>query len=805
MDIKTILGNERLYLDGGMGSMIQKRIENPGPIPEELNLTHPEVIGEIQAAYVAAGADILVANTFGANGHKMAGSPYSVDEVVRAAVHIAKARHPRFVAMDIGPTGALIGDLGDLSFDAAKACFAEAVRAGAAAGADLIFIETMTDIYEARAAVLAAKEHCDLPIICSMTYEDNSRTLTGSDPETVVTILEGLGVDAIGINCSTGPDKMMPVIDRLLKAASVPIVVEPNAGLPRVVDGETVYDIDAAAFAGSMCEIAVKGAAVLGGCCGTTPDYIAATIARTRSVALPARGGARRPMRIASSTRTVTLGTDIRVIGEAINPTTNPELKADLRQGRMAVVKRLALEQKQQGADILDVNVGLPEVDEAALMVQAVHAISQVVDLPLQIDSTKPEVIEAVLKNYNGKPLVNSVNGEAASMAGILPIVAHYGAAVLGLTLDDDGIPATAAGRVAVADKLIAEAAKQGIGVEHIAIDCLVLTASAQQAGVRETLDAVRAVKAKYGVPTVLGVSNISFGLPNRRLINKTFLTMALSAGLDTPIMKAADAEMMNAVSAYRALAGLDDGCMAYVAAHKDDQNIEMAATGPGQTTDAQNEENGEAVSASGEADVIGMVVDGLKDEIVPVVQEMLTRMPPMDIVNNYLIPGLDKIGDLFETGEVFLPNLIFAAETVQNAFAEIKKAIKSDEQTVKGTVVLATVKGDVHDIGKNILRVIMENYGYRVVDLGKDVDPEVIVDAARREGAGLVGLSALMTTTVKNMEITIARLKAELPEVPVMVGGAVMNETYAQSIHADFYGKDARAGVAIADKVFGG
>ena len=803
MDIKTILGNERLYLDGGMGSMIQKRIENPGPIPEELNLTHPEVIGEIQAAYVAAGADILVANTFGANAQKMAGSPYSVNEVVRAAVRIAKAQHPRFVAMDIGPTGALIGDLGDLSFDAAKACFAEAVRAGAAAGADLIFIETMTDIYEARAAVLAAKEHCDLPIICSMTYEDNGRTLTGSDPETVVTILEGLGVDAIGINCSTGPDRMMPVIDRLLKAASVPVVVEPNAGLPRVADGETVYDIDAAAFAGFMREIAAKGAAVLGGCCGTTPDYIAATIAQTRSIALPARTAMRRPMRIASATRTVTLGEDIRVIGEAINPTTNPELKADLRRGKMTVVKRLAMEQKRQGADILDVNVGLPEVDEAALMVQAVHAISQVVDLPLQIDSTKPEVIEAVLKNYNGKPLINSVNGEAASMAGILPIVAHYGAAVLGLTLDDAGIPATAAGRVAVADKLIAAAAGQGIGLEHIAIDCLVLTASAQQAGVRETLEAVRAVKAKYGVPTVLGVSNISFGLPNRRLINKTFLTMALAAGLDTPIMKAADAEMMNAVSAYRALSGLDDGCMAYVAAHKDDQD--RATTVPPRPVPAADAKGAEAAPPAGEADVIGMVVDGLKDEIVPVVQEMLTRMPPMDIVNNYLIPGLDKIGDLFETGEVFLPNLIFAAETVQNAFAEIKKAIKSDAQPAKGTVVLATVKGDVHDIGKNILRVIMENYGYRVVDLGKDVDPEVIVDAARREGAGLVGLSALMTTTVKNMEITIARLKAELPEVPVMVGGAVMNETYAQSIHADFYGKDARAGVAIADKVFGG
>ncbi|MGN0193933.1 MAG: homocysteine S-methyltransferase family protein [Pseudoramibacter sp.] len=806
MDFRNAIKTQRLYLDGAMGSMIQKRIENPGSIPEELNMTHPDVIGEIQNAYVQAGADILIANTFGANERKMAASKYSVEEVIRQAVNIAKAQHPRYVAMDLGPSGALLGDIGDFTVDEAIACFERSARAGAEAGADLILIETMTDIVEARAAVIGARRACDLPIVASMTYENTGRTLTGSDPETVVTILENLKVDAIGINCSTGPEEMLPVVKTLIDTASVPIMVEPNAGLPREVDGQTVYDVSAEEFSDIMAKIAEAGAAILGGCCGTTPDYIEKLIEKTKDLPHKTPWTRPQPMRIASTTRTVTLGTDVRTIGEGINPTANADLKEDLRKGGLTVVKQLAMEQKRQGADILDVNVGLPELDERETMLRAVKAISQVVDLPLQIDSTKPEVIEAVLQTYPGKVLINSVNGEPESMNAILPVVARYGASVLGLALDENGLPKTAEDRLKVADKIIANAKSLGITQNNVAIDCLVLTASAQQKACKETLKALTLVKAKYGVPTVLGVSNISFGLPNRRLINKTFLTMALAAGLDTPILKVGDPEMMNAISAYRALSGIDTGCMDYVAKHKNDKTAAPKPTAetPQAEQGDQPESSEEEEASEGQADLKQMVVDGMKDEIIPAVEEALKTKDPMEIVNGALIPGLDEIGDLFETGEVFLPNLIFAADTVQNAFAVLKQHMSSETTVQKNKVILATVKGDVHDIGKNILKTIMENYGYQIIDLGKDVDPEIIVETAVKENVKLVGLSALMTTTVKNMETTIEMIKAADPEIKVMVGGAVMNEAYAKKIHADYYGKDAKAGVAIAEEVFG-
>ncbi len=804
MQIIDEIKTQRLYLDGAMGSMIQKRIADPGPIPEELNITHPELIGEIQGAYVQAGADILVSNTFGANAHKMAASQYSVEEVIAQAVKIAKAQHPRYVALDIGPTGALIGDIGDMTFEAAVACFERSAKAGAEAGVDLILIETMTDIVEARAAVIGAKRACDLPIVASMTYESSGRTLTGSDPETVVTILESLGVDAIGINCSTGPEEMLPIVEKLVDTASVPIVVEPNAGLPREVDGQTVYDVSAETFSDIMKQIAEIGAAVLGGCCGTTPEYIAKTIEKTRDLPLIKPWERPQPMRIASTTRTVTLGTGIRTIGEGINPTANAAYREDLKKGGLSVVKQLAIEQKRQGADILDVNAGLPELDEAETMVKVVHAISQVVDLPLQIDSTKPEVIEAVLKTYPGKVLINSVNGKQESLDAVLPIVAKYGAAVLGLALDDSGLPKTAEKRVEVADKIISTAAGYGIAQNNVAIDCLVLTASAQQQAVKETIRALTLVKDKFGVPTVLGVSNISFGLPNRRLINRTFLTMALAAGLDTPILKVGDPEMMNTISAYKALAGIDVGCIDYVAAHKDDkQKIEVVQEEKQDAVQPQSENQPEPTDDD-HLDLKQMVVDGLKEEIVPAVKKKLETCSPMDIVNGDLIPGLDEIGDLFETGDVFLPNLIFSAETVQNAFEILKQHMGTESSVQKDKVILATVKGDVHDIGKNILKTVMENYGYEIIDLGKDVDPEVIVETAVKNNVKLVGLSALMTTTVKNMETTIQMIKAADPSIQVMVGGAVMNSEYAEKIHADYYGSDAKSGVAIAEKVFG-
>lgn len=796
MNIIKELKKGRLYLDGGMGSLIQQKIKNPGPVPELLNLTHPQQIGEIQNAYVQAGANIIISNTFGANRYKMKAVPESVGQVIAAAVEIARKQHPDFVALDIGPIGALIGDLGDLSFEEAKEIFAEMVEAGVKAGVDLVMIETMTDIYEARAAVLAVKENSDLPVIASMSYEANGRTLTGSDPLTVVTILESLGVGAIGINCSTGPEQMLPLIDQLVEAASVPLAVEPNAGLPRVDQGVTTYDIDSDTFSDYMKQIAQKGACILGGCCGTTPEHIKKTIEKTEGIAIDFSWQIRRqPLRVATATKTVVLGEDIRVIGEAINPTANQKLREDLRHGRTTVLKRLALEQKRQGADILDVNVGLPEIDECVMMVKAVSELSQIVDLPLQIDSTKPQVIEAVLKHYNGTPIINSVNGEEEVMAKILPLISHYGACVLGLTMDDAGLPKTMEKRVEIAGRIIKKAKEYGIKDNRVLMDCLVLTASAQQAGVMETLKAVTKIKDQFHVPIVLGVSNISFGLPNRGLINRTFLTMAMAAGLDTPIMKAGDHQMMAAVSAFRALSGRDQGCMAYVSAHHEDQEPQ-GISGLDQPETKKDK-------TDRPVDVTAMVVEGLKDEIIPEVQKLLQSMEPMEIVNRYLIPGLDQVGQAFETGDMFLPNLIFSAETVQNAFKEIKKAIGKDEQVSKGTVLLATVQGDVHDIGKNILKVIMENYGYTIIDLGKDVKPEQILEVAKEKKIKLVGLSALMTTTVANMETTVKLLKKEIPDIVIMVGGAVLNEEYAKTIGADYYGKDARAGVEIARKVF--
>lgn len=796
MNFLEAVKSRRLYLDGGMGSLIQKKVKNPGPVPEELNITHPEIIAEIQKSYVEAGADILVSNTFGANGYKAAASKYSVSELVSAGVKIAKDQNPAFTALDIGPLGTLIGDLGSVSYSKAVDYFSEMVKAGVSAGADLIIIETMTDIYEARAAVIAAKENSDLPIIASMTYESNGRTLTGTDPETAAVILGALGVDVIAVNCSTGPEQMIPIVETLVKTSPVPVAVEPNAGLPKMVGGETVYDIDADAFAKYMTTIAEKGAAILGGCCGTTPEHIARTVEATKNIPLKIVKPGEQPTRVCSSTKTVTLGKDIVVIGEAINPTTNPELKEDLRRGKMNVVKKLALEQKRQGADILDVNVGLPELDEKETFARAVHEISQVVDLPLQFDTTKPEVIEAALREYNGVPIINSVNGKKDSMDAILPLAEKYGACVLGLTLDETGLPKTKEKRVEIAEKIITEAEKYGIASNRILIDCLTLTASAQQKAVGETLGAITEIKARYHVPTVLGVSNISFGLPNRRLINRTFLTLALNAGLDTPILKSGDREMMGTIDAFRALSGADEGCLNYTAVHQNDRTqIEEKPL--------EKEEKSQSDNKEKSGDLKQMVIDGLKEEIVPAVQEMLKVKGPLEIVNEYLIPGLDEVGKKFEKGIFFLPNLIFSAETVQNAFAEIKKTMKNEEQVEKEPVILATVKGDVHDIGKNILKVVMENYGYHIIDLGKDVDTEVIADAVRKNDVKLVGLSALMTTTVVNMEATVKALKSEFPDLKIMVGGAVLNETYAQKIGADFYGRDAKAGVEIAQKVF--
>lgn len=790
MKFTEALKTKRLYFDGAMGSLLQAKLENIGPVPEALTLTHPEIIQDIYKAYIEAGSDIITTCTFGANGYKLGNTEYDQKAIITAAVKLAKELNPGYVALDIGPLGALIGSLGEISFDEAYHYFAQMVEIGTSAGADVLLIETVTDIYEMKAAVLAAKEHSDLPVIASMTFEENGRTLTGSDPLTVVTILEGLGVDAIGINCSTGPDKMMPVIDTLLKYASVPVVVQPNAGLPRDVDGKTCYDITSDDFAAYMAEIARKGASVLGGCCGTTPEYIQKTIAATKGLPLPNLGALSPEQEltlVATATRTVVLGQDIRIIGESINPTTNAALKEELRRGELSLVKKLAMKQKKEGAHVLDINLGLPDIDEKEMMLKAVDAVSNLVDLPLQIDSSDPEVIEAVLRQYNGKPIINSVNGEKGSMDRILPIARKYGACVLGLTMDEKGIPEKAEERFAIGKRIIHQAESMGIPKKNLLLDCLVLTASAQQEMVKETIKALELIHSELQVPTVLGVSNISFGLPNRELMNRTFLTMAFTAGLNTPIMNPADQGMMDVVASFSGLWGYDESCIQYVTKYNSKE-----------TTAAAVEKK-----SGGLPDLRTMVVEGMKEEAAGATEALLKTLDPMAVVNDYLIPGLDIVGEEFETGEAFLPNLIFAAEAVQRSFEIIKSHLSAEEQIVKGQIVLATVSGDVHDIGKNILKVILENYGYEILDLGKDVETAKIIETVQKENIRLVGLSALMTTTVKNMAETVSQLHEHCPETAVMVGGAVLNAEYAADIGADYYGKDAKAGVNIAQGIF--
>ncbi|KAF5090480.1 homocysteine S-methyltransferase family protein [Acetobacterium wieringae] len=787
MKLGEILKSKRLYLDGAMGSLLQNKLAAIGPVPEVLNLTHPELIKEIHQLYIDAGANIILSNTFGVNGYKLKGCNYTVEQLVTAGVHNAKALNPDYVALDVGPLGTLIGALGEMPFDQAVDYFKEVITAGDQAGADLIVIETITDICEARAALIAAKAVSELPVIVSMTYEENARTLTGSDALTVVNILEALGADAIGINCSTGPDAMLPIIADLVRYASVPIMVEPNAGLPHMKEGKTVYDITIDQFTQYMVQIAEMGALILGGCCGTTPAYIEKM--KQATVDLPlfpvtAKGFTA----VSSSTKTIILGDDIHIIGECINPTTNPVLKASLRAGELSVVTQLAVDQKKDGADILDINLGLPDIDEEAMMQEAVDTVSKLVDCPLQIDSSNPEVIEAVLRSYPGKAIINSVNGKQSSMAAIFPIAKKYGALVLGLTMDESGIPSLAGDRFAIAEKIITTAKSYGIPEKNILIDALVLTASAQQAEVRETIKTLEKLRAQLGVPTVLGVSNISFGLPNRELLNRTFLAMALEAGLTTPIMNPGDQEMMDTIKAFRALWGFDGQCIAYANAYKDKSAAVTKA------------ETGRATLG-----LKAIIEEGLTDQAAAATAILLKTREPLDIVNNEIVPALDAVGDAFETGECFLPHLIFAAETAQQAFEVIKETMTQAGQTqvAKGKIVLATVEGDVHDIGKNILKVILENYGYEIVDLGKDVKADIIIQTIKAEGIKLVGLSALMTTTVKNMEKIITEIKVSCPGTIIMVGGAVLNPEYAQTIGADFYGKDAREGAGIAKTVF--
>jgi len=801
MQIREVFDRKRfVLLDGGMGTQLQTRGLQPGQKPELAALEMPDTLTAIHADYARAGADILLANTFGANAKKLAGCPCTVEQVVSASIACARsaaAETGALVALDIGPLGELLVPAGTLRFEDAYAEFAQVIRAGAAAGADLVFLETMTDLYELKAAILAAKENCALPVFTSMSFESRGRTFTGCTVESYAVTAASLGADAVGINCSLGPKEILPFAQRLCRSvpAGVPVFVKPNAGLPNP-DGS--YNLNAAEFAAEMKAYASIGVSMVGGCCGTTPDFIA-KLRETFAPLVPADKIPIRRSCLCTPVRFVEVD-GITVVGERINPTGKKRLQQALRDGDSAYPCAQAVAQAEAGAQVLDVNAGLPGIDEAATLEQLVKDLQAITDLPLQLDSSNPEALSRALRIYNGKPIVNSVNGEQKTLDTILPLCKKYGAAVVGLALDEHGIPADAEGRFAIAKRIAAAANAAGIPNEDIYIDCLTLTASAQQEGAVQTLEALTRCKKELGVRTVLGVSNISFGLPCRGYLNTTFLTMAMAAGLDLAIMNPNTPEMMAAVRAYRVLTSQDKQSSDYVAAYADVQ-IQTTQTSKSAATVAEV-----GAAAPGGDALFEAVRRGLKAEARAAADAALTMREPLDVVNTSLIPALDAVGDGFEKGTVFLPQLLQAATAAQAAFESIKAKIAASGQAQgsKGKIVIATVKGDVHDIGKNIVRVILENYGYDVLDLGRDVAPERVVEAVRQTGAKLVGLSALMTTTVPNMQATIEALHAAGLDCKVMVGGAVLTPDYARNIGADYYCKDAKASADLAKQLLG-
>ena len=783
MTITELFSHDLIYLDGAMGTMLQKSGLQLGEKPEVLGITAPEQITAIHRAYLDAGANIVYANTFGANRHKLKGCGYSVSEIVSKAIENAKtaAGQESLVALDIGPIGQLLEPIGDLSFEEAYDIFREMVLA--AEKADLIVIETMTDLLEAKAALLAAKENSKKPVFVTMTFEENLRTFTGCSVSAMAMTLEGLGADAIGFNCSLGPKDLVPLVEELTRWTSLPIIVKPNAGLPNL-DSNT-YDIGPEEFARQVSLLVEAGASVIGGCCGTTPDYIKAL----QKIAPCNVQRERRKAAVCSARNTVVIDRP-RVIGERINPTGKKRFQQALRDHDIDFILGQASEQIEAGAEILDVNVGLPGIDEKTMMVEVVKALQNITDAPLQIDSTNPVVIEAALRVYNGKAIVNSVNGEEASLNAILPVVKRYGAAVVGLTLDENGIPKSAEERIAIAQRIVERAAELGIPNEDVYIDCLTLTASAEQAGVKETLNALTEVKKRFGVKTVLGVSNISFGLPSRELVNANFLTMAMTHGLDLPIINPNIASMIGAVRAYHLLMNHDENAVAFIEAYGSE------------TPSAKPQTSSEKKSH----DIPYCIAQGLKAECAAVCKSLLETVDAMELVNSQLIPALDEVGKKFELGAIFLPQLIRSAEAASAGFEAVKEKIAAsgEDSVEKGKVIVATVKGDIHDIGKNIVKVLLENYGYTVIDLGRDVPPQAIVEAAIKQNVPLVGLSALMTTTLGSMEETIRLLRASNHSCKIMVGGAVLTSEYAEKIGADFYAKDAKQAVDVAKEVFG-
>ncbi len=825
----VLAGDAFLLFDGAMGTQLQARGLAAGELPELLCLSDPDKISSIHAAYVEAGADVVTTNTFGANAAKL-GDAATVEQVFSAAIACAKASGAPYVAADLGPTGQLLAPLGTCSFDEAYGLFAEQVRAADAAGADLFIIETMADLAEAKAAVLAAKENSDLPIFCTMTFAEDGRTFLGTTPEVAAITLSALGVDALGINCSLGPAALVPLVKRMVPFASCPVMVQANAGLPRVEDGRTVYDITPEAYVAAVAEMLDAGVTIVGGCCGTSPDYTAAErrlldgwnegsvlksfVTRAMKRARGKLAAAEAPFTIASAQEYVALEMgQVGVIGERINPTGKKRLKEALRTGELDYVMGEAIKQANAGAQILDVNAGLPEIDERAVMLRLCAELSGVTTLPLQIDSADPAVIEAAVRSYPGKALINSCNGKQEVLDEVLPIAARYGCAIVGLTLDEQGIPKDSAGRLAIARRIVETAEKLGIPRCDIAIDCLTMACSTDQTAPRAILDGISLVKRELpGVRTVLGVSNISFGLPFRPLVNATFLAAAFAAGLDLAIMNPNDQRMMDVVNSWRVLSGEDVSAQTYVAEYANRSDATAIASpkssanvlaAEGAAAEGSPRDSGEA---STEQQIRELVLAGRKEPVPPLVERLLEDgADTLSIINDVLIPALDEVGSRFEKGTFFLPQLMASAEAAKAGFEVLRaRGGSSPASSGKGKIVLCTVKGDIHDIGKNIVRMLLENYGYDVVDLGRDVDPQAVVDAVLSDDVRLVGLSALMTTTVAGMSETIALLREKAPNAKVMVGGAVLNPEYAQMVGADYYAKDATESAKIAQEVLG-
>jgi 5-methyltetrahydrofolate--homocysteine methyltransferase len=814
------LGTDLLFFDGAMGTQLQARGLAAGENPDVWSITHPDTVFEIHSAYLNAGCDIIKTNTFGCTDIKLADTGYHADEIARAAVSNARraidsllTTRKRYAALSIGPTGKLLEPMGELGFEDAVKAFSVPMIAGAAAGADLILIETMSDTLELKAAVLAAKENTNLPVFATVTLDETGHMLNGGNVYSVTALLEGLHVDAFGLNCGMGPDRMIPFLSDFAAVSSTPVILNPNAGIPREENGCTVFDVGSAEFADILSKAASLGAHILGGCCGTTPEHIRALIESCKGIK-PVPLSEKGRTVVSSYARTVVIGGKTTLVGERINPTGKPKLKKALLDGDYEFVQQEAIAQREEGAEILDVNVGVPGIDEPAVLTECIKRIQSACDLPLQLDSSEPEALERAMRIYNGKPMVNSVNGKEESMNTILPLVAKYGGTVVALALDEAGIAETAAGRLSVVRKIVDRAQSYGIEKKEIIVDALVMTASAGSENARTTLDALALIRRELGVKTILGVSNISFGLPARGLLNSSFFAMALATGLDAAIVNPASEDMMAVYDSAQALLGYDEQCLSYIAKHADDDQKKTYAL---DTTTAGTKSSHSGVtprSASGNSPDEGAphsftlkdaIIKGLKEKSAALTAEVLISKSPLEVINGYLAPALDIVGAGFDKGDIYLPQLLLSANAAKASFEVIKSKLEAEGtvQKMLGTVVLATVQGDVHDIGKNIVRALLENYQFEVLDLGKDVQPETVLDAVKTSGAKLVGLSALMTTTVGNMKMTINLVKKMFPDTLFMVGGAVLTEEYALQIGADRYGSDAMSAVRIAQEVY--